>query len=148
MKVVHNASNEVKKGARLIEANDFSKSFEYSDTKLFIGKAFDEETDKHFVVLSVPEILEVNAHNVQFPITFNSEKERDDAFYEMDEEYAEAVINNIISEIKFRNAETEKLEAQKKMENELEDLKKKVQQLEDENFSLLKENERLSNKFD
>ena len=148
MKVVHNASNEVKKVAKLIEANDFSKSFEYSDTKLFIVKAFDEETDKHFVVLSVPEILEVNANNVQFPVSFDSEKERDDAFYEMDEEYAEKVILDIIAEIKFRNAETEKVEAQKKMELELEDLKKKVQQLEDENFRLLKENEKLSNKFD
>ena len=148
MKVVHNSSKEVKSKAKLIEANDFSKSFHHGDTKLYIGKAFDEETDKHFVVLSVPEILEVNANNVQFPVSFNSEKERDDAFYEMDEEYAEKVILDIIAEIKFRNAETDKVEAQKKMEVELEDLKKKVQQLEDENFSLLMENIRLSNKFD
>ena len=148
MKVVHNASNEVKKVAKLIEANDFSKSFEYSDTKLFIVKAFDEETDKHFVVLSVPEILEVNANNVQFPVSFDSEKERDDAFYEMDEQYAEVVIGEIVREIKQRNAETEKVENQKKLELEVETLRKEVQELKDENFRLLKENEKLSNKFD
>lgn len=148
MKVVHNSSNEVKSKAKLIEANDFSKSFEYGDVKLFIGKAFDEETDKHFVILSIPDIAEVNAHNVQFPVQFNTEKERDDAFYEMDEQYAEVVIGEIIREIKQRNAETEKAENQKKLDLELEDLRKEVQQLRDENFRLLKENEKLSNKYD
>jgi hypothetical protein len=148
MKVVHNSSKEVKSKAKLIEANDFSKSFEYGDIKLFIGKAFDEETDKHFVILSLPEIAEVNAHNVQFPVDFNSEKERDDAFYEMNEQYAEVVIGEIVREIKQRNAETEKVENQKKLEIEVENLRKEVQELKDENFRLLKENEKLSNKYD
>jgi hypothetical protein len=148
MKVVHNASNEVKSKAKLIEANDFSKSFEYGDTKLYISKAFDEETDKHFIILSLPEIAEVNAHNVQFPINFNSENERDNAFYEMDEQYAVVVIGEIVREIKQRNAETEKVENQKKLEIEVDNLRKEVQELKDENFRLLKENEKLSNKFD
>ena len=148
MKVVHNASNEVKSKAKLIEANDFSKSFEYGDTKLYISKAFDEETDKHFIILSLPEIAEVNAHNVQFPINFNSENERDNAFYEMDEQYAEVVIGEIVREIKQRNAEKEKDENQKKLEIQFENIRKEVQELKDENFRLLKENEKLSNKFD
>ena len=148
MKVVHNSSKEVKSKAKLIEANDFSKSFKHGDTKLYIGKAFDEETDKHFIILSLPDIKEANAHNVQFPVNFNSEQERDDAFYEMDEEYAEVVIGEIVKEIKQRNAETEKAENLKKLELEVENLRKEVQELKDDNFRLLKENEKLSNKFD
>jgi hypothetical protein len=148
MKVVHSSFKEVKSNPKLIEANDFSKSYEYGDTKLYIGKAFDEETDKHFIVLSLPNITEVNAHNVQFPINFSSEKERDDAFYEMDEQYVEVVIGEIIKEIKQRNAETEKVENQKKLELEVDNLRKEVQELKDENLRLTKENEKLSNKFD
>jgi predicted RNase H-like nuclease (RuvC/YqgF family) len=66
----------------------------------------------------------------------------------MDEKYVEVVIGEIIKEIKQRNAETEKVENQKKLELEVDNLRKEVQELKDENLRLTKENEKLSNKFD
>ncbi len=92
--------------AVLIEQNYFSKSFEYGlTTKLFIGKAYDEESGKHFLVNSIPELL--NCHNIQYPIIFDEESARDLAFVEMDTEYAAFFIEQLSEELKFRNRQNE-----------------------------------------
>jgi len=85
---------------QVISENNFTKAFVFDGTYIFISKAYDEDSDKHFLVNSIPEIREVNAHHVQFPIGFNSEQERDQTFDELDLEAAGELLTVFINSIK------------------------------------------------
>ena len=85
---------------QVISENNFTKAFIFNGTYIFISKAYDEDSDKHFLVNSIPEIREVNAHHVQFPIGFNSEQERDQTFDELDLEAAGELLTVFINSIK------------------------------------------------
>jgi hypothetical protein len=92
----------------LIAENEFSKTFKYNDIELYLAKAFDEETNKHFLVVSIPHIQEVQAEKIQYPIEFPSQEHRDKAFIEFDLPYAKNFINEVIDFIKKQTEENKK----------------------------------------
>jgi hypothetical protein len=93
----------------LITENEFTKSFKYSDIELFVSKGVDEETDKHFLVASIPLIEELNVAKIQFPMVFEDEAQRDSTFISFSVENATDFIEQVVSEIKNRK---ENLESQ------------------------------------
>lgn len=65
----------------LLEENDFSKHFNHrGDIDLYVAKAVDEETDKHYIVSTIREIKELDAYGIQFPFQFDTEEQRDIEF--------------------------------------------------------------------
>jgi hypothetical protein len=80
--------------------NDVQKIFKSLDTDVFIGKAFDEETDKHFIVFSIPLLAEVNVQHIQYPFQFDTEVERDDVFQNINMEYVSEFIDKLVNQIK------------------------------------------------
>jgi hypothetical protein len=84
--------------------NDVQKIFKSLDTDVFIVKAFDEESNKHFIVFSIPLLTEVNVQHIQYPFEFNTEVERDDVFKNINMEYVSAFIDKIVNQIKENQA--------------------------------------------
>ena len=93
----------------LVSANDFTKVFLYNDIEIYISRAYDEDSDKHFLVNSIKSIPSLNVHNIQYPILFESQVQRDDAFNMFDENIAKVHIEGIIVEITKRNDESKSL---------------------------------------
>jgi hypothetical protein len=91
----------------LITENEFTKSFKYSDIELFVSKGVDEETDKHFLVASIPLIEELNVAKIQFPMVFEDQAQRDATFVSFDVENAKDFIEQVVSEIKNRKENLE-----------------------------------------
>lgn len=89
---------------QVISENNFTKAYMCNGTMIYISKAYDEDSDKHFLVNSIPEIAEVNAHHIQFPIAFDSEEQRDNTFDELDLEHAGELIQLFIESIKTNSA--------------------------------------------
>jgi len=77
-KVVEMFNEKVK----LVSENEFTKHHRYEEKEIdcYLSKAYDEETDKHFLVVSIPKIAELNAMHIQYPMVFDTENERDEFF--------------------------------------------------------------------
>jgi len=84
---------------KLESENDVQKIFKSIDIDVYVGKAYDEDTDKHFLVFSIPIIPEANVQHIQFPYIFETEKERDEVFTHLDDKYISAFIEKLISQI-------------------------------------------------
>ena len=84
---------------KLEAENDVQKIFKSIDIDVYVGKAYDEDTDKHFLVFSIPVIPEANVQHIQFPYVFETEKERDEDFTHLDDKYISAFIEKLISQI-------------------------------------------------
>ena len=84
---------------KLEAENDVQKIFKSIDIDVYVGKAYDEDTDKHFLVFSIPVIPEANVQHIQFPYVFETEKERDEVFTHLDDKYISAFIEKLISQI-------------------------------------------------
>lgn len=63
--------------AVLLEKNEFSKTYRKGAVSIYIAKAYDEDSKKHFVVISIPEIAHLNVLKLQLPITFDFPEQRD-----------------------------------------------------------------------
>jgi hypothetical protein len=84
--------------------NEFTKIFVYKEnTKLFFSKAYDEETDKHFVVASIPEIAETRTSQISYPFMFDVESDRDEFFQNFNLGSAKEFIEDLIEHIKKQN---------------------------------------------
>ena len=84
---------------KLEAENDVQKIFKSIDIDVYVGKAYDEDTDKHFLVFSIPVIPEANVQHIQFPYVFETEKERDEVFTHLDDKYISDFIEKLISQI-------------------------------------------------
>jgi len=84
---------------KLESQNDVQKIFKSYDVDVYVGKAFDEETDKHFLIFSIPVIPEANVQHIQFPYVFDTEKERDDVFVNLDDKYITVFVEKLIGQI-------------------------------------------------
>jgi hypothetical protein len=93
-------------GVTLIEENVFSKHFKCNGIDLYLAKAVDEETDKHFLVVSIPHIAEVDAQSIQYPISFDTPTERDEAFHKFDLDYVKIFLKEVVD---FINEQKEKI---------------------------------------
>ena len=67
---------------KIVSENEFTKHYNYEEKEIncYLSKAYDEETDKHFLVVSIPKIQELNASHIQFPMGFENEAERNEYF--------------------------------------------------------------------
>ena len=84
---------------KLESQNDVQKIFKSYDVDVYVGKAFDEETDNHFLIFSIPVIPEANVQHIQFPYVFDTEKERDDVFVNLDDKYITVFVEKLIGQI-------------------------------------------------
>jgi len=95
-------------GVTLLDGNEFSKHFKYKDIELYLAKAIDEETNKHYLVTSLPSIPELNVQMIQYPIEFDLESKRDEAFHKFDVKYCKIYIEELIETIKKQNEKLDK----------------------------------------
>ena len=79
--------------------NDVQKIFKSLDIDVYVGKAFDEDENKHFLIFSIPVIPECNVQHIQFPYVFDTEKERDEVFTSLDDKYITMFVEKLISQI-------------------------------------------------
>jgi hypothetical protein len=79
--------------------NDVQKIFKSHDVDVYVGKAFDEETNKHFLIFSIPVIPEANVQHIQFPYIFDKEKERDEVFTHLEANYISEFVEKLITQI-------------------------------------------------
>ena len=99
--------------------NEFTKIFVYKqNVKLFFSKAYDEDTHKHFVVASIPEIEETRTAQISYPFMFDVESERDEFFKNFELGSAKQFIDDLIEHIKAQNDINE--QKQKELEGEKE----------------------------
>jgi hypothetical protein len=87
--------------------NDVQKIFKSHDIDVYVGKAYDEDSDKHFLIFSIPVIPEANVQHIQFPYVFESEKERDEVFTHMDDKYISVFVEKLISQIEENKKKAE-----------------------------------------
>jgi hypothetical protein len=93
---------------KLISESKFSKHFELDNINLHIHKAFDEDSDKHFIIPCIPNIEELNINDLKDSLVFDNEAERDIAFENWDLEFSNYYVSFTIEKIKKQNAENEK----------------------------------------
>jgi len=67
---------------KIVSENEFTKHYKYEEKEIdcYLSKAYDEQTDKHFLVASIPKIQELSAMHIQFPMLFENEAERNEHF--------------------------------------------------------------------
>lgn len=92
----------------LVSENKFSKIFKIGNIDLYVAKAFDEESNIHFIVCSIPIIEEITARDIQYPVYCESETSRDIMFDNFDIPFAEGFIDALIKEIMENNEKSEK----------------------------------------
>ena len=86
---------------KAVSENEFTKAFTYKENvELFFSKAYDEDSDKHFIILSIPKIEEVEAAQINYPFSFETELERDNFFKNFELGWVEQFIEDIIQHIK------------------------------------------------
>jgi len=93
---------------KLVSESKFTKHFELNEIQLFIHKAYDEDSDKHFITPCIPFINELNIQDLKDSLVFENEAERDIAFENWDVDFADYYIQFTIEKIKKQNAENEK----------------------------------------
>jgi hypothetical protein len=84
---------------KLKSQNDYTKVYENEEHELemYISKAYDEDTDKHYLVASIPEIKEFSVHKVQLPLEYETEKLRDESFDNFD---GDRLLNLILEDVR------------------------------------------------
>lgn len=88
------------KDAELISGNEFSKHFKYGNIDVYLNKAFDEDSDKHYIVASIPNIEEVNVQHLSYPFEFDTSDDRDLYFDEFDGSKVTLLVEGAIDFIK------------------------------------------------
>jgi len=89
-----------KNKVKIVSENEFTKHYKYEESiDCVLSKAYDEETDKHFLVASIPKIEELNALHIQYPMVFENESERNEHFETFN---AQLFIDNLLEEMKIQ----------------------------------------------
>ena len=86
---------------KIVSENEFTKHYKYEEKSIdcYLSKAYDEETDKHFLVASIPKIEELNAMHIQYPMVFENEAERNEHFQSFN---AQLFIDHLLEEMKIQ----------------------------------------------
>lgn len=93
---------------KLVSESKFSKHFELDNINLYIHKAFDEDSNKHFIIPCIPTIEELNINDLKDSLVFENEEERDGAFENWDLDFSNYYVSFTIEKIKKQNLENEK----------------------------------------
>jgi hypothetical protein len=67
--------------AVLLEKNEFSKTYRQGEVMIYVAKSYDDRTDLHYIVVSIPQIPHLGVLKLQLPIEFKFEPMRD-AFFD------------------------------------------------------------------
>lgn len=89
----------------LLSDNGITKTFKQEDVDIFFSKAFDEESNVHFCVISIPEIKQLSVQGIQFPFAFDSEADRDSYFLNLDCTIMSQLMSNLINQIEINLSE-------------------------------------------
>ena len=68
------------KDPHFVTGNEFKATFEWQEHTVTIMKAVDEETDKHYIVVYISQIKELNVEHIQFPMAFDTTEQRDSEY--------------------------------------------------------------------
>ena len=96
---------------KLVSESKFTKHFQIYNVELFIHKAYDEDSDKHFITPCIPFIEELNIHDLKDALVFENEAERDIAFDKWDVDFSDRYLFHTIDKIikqKLINKKNEK----------------------------------------
>jgi len=94
--------------AKQVSDNTFTKQFISDDIELYMSKAVDEETDKHYVVASIKEIKQLNVTHIQYPFEFVTIQERDAYYDNFDDSQATDFLKGVVDFIINNQKEQEK----------------------------------------
>jgi hypothetical protein len=102
------ALNSQKPLVVLESQNENTKIFNFNDKEvmLYISRAYDEDTNKHFLTYDIPEISALNVQNISDIKEFESEEVRDLLFKSIDEKWVEIYIKKLIVHIQKNSAES------------------------------------------
>lgn len=90
---------------KLVSESKFTKHFELNEIQLFIHKAYDEDSDRHFITPCIPFINELNISDLKDALVFDNEAERDISFENWDLDFADYYLQFTIEKIKKQNDE-------------------------------------------
>lgn len=65
---------------KFVSGNDYTKYFKLGDIDLYMHKAYDDDSKLHFIVFCIPELKELNATQIKYPIAFEDQNKRDEEF--------------------------------------------------------------------
>jgi len=121
--------NESPKEIEMLSRNEFTKVFKYkNEVDMFVSKAVDEEIDKHYFVVSIPDIPETRTLQLTYPWEFDTPEERDYHFEIFDEAKAQKFMEDLIEHIKKQNEINN--EAQRKADEKKKDeIKAKIESI-------------------
>jgi hypothetical protein len=100
------ALNSQKPLVVLESENENTKIFNFNDKEimLYISRAYDEETDRHFLTYDIPEISALNVQKISDLKEFESSEVRDLLFESIDEKWVEFYIKKLIIHINQNKA--------------------------------------------
>lgn len=103
------ALNSQKPLVVLESQNENTKIYNFNDKEimLYISRAYDEETNRHFLTYDIPEIASLNVQKISDLKEFESSEVRDMLFKSIDEKYAEIYIKKLVIHINENKAKVE-----------------------------------------
>jgi len=113
MKVVSMFQKDENDKVKLVSENEFTKHYKYEEKEIdcYLSKAYDEETDKHFLVASIPKIPQLNAMHIQYPMAFDTEQERNQFFADFNAlDFLDYLVEQMTYQIEMAKKEAAKSE--------------------------------------
>lgn len=103
------ALNSQKPLVVLESQNENTKIFNFNDKEvmLYISRAYDEETQKHFLTYDIPEIASLNVQKISDLKEFESAEVRDFLFSSIDEQWVEMYIKKLVIHIQKNKSKPE-----------------------------------------
>jgi hypothetical protein len=98
-----------------ISENEFTKHFRYAEKEmdLYLSKAYDDETDKHYVVASIPAIPSLSVNHIQYPIQFEDNQSRDDYFNDFNAlEFLDSLYDQIKNQVDSAKENNEDIQSE------------------------------------
>jgi hypothetical protein len=80
--------------------NEFTKIFKDGDIEIYLSKAYDEDSNKHYLIASIPNLTEVDASDIKYPFPFDTDVERDEFFNIFDTTSAKEFTRDLVAFIK------------------------------------------------
>ena len=105
------ALNSQKPLVVLESQNENTKIYNFNDKEImvYISRAYDEESNRHFLTYDIPEIASLNVQRISDLKEFESAEVRDFLFNQIDEDWVQFYIKNLVIHINKNKAE-EKVE--------------------------------------
>jgi hypothetical protein len=100
------ALNSQKPLVVLESQNENTKIFNFNDKEimLYISRAYDEESGRHFLTYDIPEIASLNVQRISDLKEFESAEVRDLLFTSIDERWVEIYIKKLVIHINENKA--------------------------------------------